>query len=201
MTYQYNVLGTRGPRKMTAAVPLPDVDTINSSSSGSPTRISSSSGGAHSSSSSNGGGSMYNRSSSSGAGGGTGSYGNTSRGSSGAGGGAVGGSPGGSSSGSKATCLERLLTGVGMDQLFVMRNKAPRWNEALGAYCLNFNGRVTEASVKNFQLAWEHDDDSVVLQFGKVGERVFTCDFSWPLTPLHAFAVCLSSFDHKLGCE
>ena len=34
----------------------------------------------------------------------------------------------------------------------VLRNKPPRWNEALGAYCLSFGGRVTQASVKNFQL-------------------------------------------------
>jgi hypothetical protein len=35
----------------------------------------------------------------------------------------------------------------------VLRNKEPRWNEALQAYCLNFGGRVTHPSVKNFQLA------------------------------------------------
>lgn len=34
----------------------------------------------------------------------------------------------------------------------VLRNKPPRWNEVLGAYCLSFGGRVTQASVKNFQL-------------------------------------------------
>lgn len=34
----------------------------------------------------------------------------------------------------------------------VLRNKPPRWNQGLGAYCLNFGGRVTQASVKNFQL-------------------------------------------------
>ena len=34
----------------------------------------------------------------------------------------------------------------------VLRNKPPRWNQAVGAYCLNFGGRVTQASVKNFQL-------------------------------------------------
>lgn len=34
----------------------------------------------------------------------------------------------------------------------VLRNKPPKWNERLGAYCLNFGGRVTQASVKNFQL-------------------------------------------------
>lgn len=38
----------------------------------------------------------------------------------------------------------------------------------LNAYCLNFKGRVTEASVKNFQLVTEDDPDKVALQFGKV---------------------------------
>ena len=36
-----------------------------------------------------------------------------------------------------------------------LHNKEPRWNESLGAYCLNFNGRVTLPSVKNFQLQIE----------------------------------------------
>lgn len=40
-------------------------------------------------------------------------------------------------------------------QGFELANKAPRWNESIGAYCLNFNGRVTLPSVKNFQLQIE----------------------------------------------
>lgn len=39
-----------------------------------------------------------------------------------------------------------------LGQSVVLRNKAPKWNEAIGAFCLNFGGRVTHASVKNFQL-------------------------------------------------
>ena len=50
----------------------------------------------------------------------------------------------------------------------MLQNKAPRWNEALNAYCLNFKGRVTQASVKNFQLAAADDLETVLLQFGKV---------------------------------
>ncbi len=50
-----------------------------------------------------------------------------------------------------------------------MRNKPPKWNEQLSAYCLNFKGRVTQASVKNFQLISEADPEAVLLQFGKVG--------------------------------
>uniref|UniRef100_A0A452Z779 Tubby C-terminal domain-containing protein n=1 Tax=Aegilops tauschii subsp. strangulata TaxID=200361 RepID=A0A452Z779_AEGTS len=34
----------------------------------------------------------------------------------------------------------------------VLRNKVPRWHEQLQCWCLNFRGRVTIASVKNFQL-------------------------------------------------
>ena len=43
-------------------------------------------------------------------------------------------------------------------------NKPPRWNEQVGAYVLNFNGRVTMASVKNFQLVDPEEQNSVVLQ-------------------------------------
>ena len=49
-----------------------------------------------------------------------------------------------------------------------MRNKPPKWNEQLSAYCLNFRGRVTHASVKNFQLVSDADPEAVLLQFGKV---------------------------------
>ena len=88
------------------------------------------------------------------------------------------------------------------DDLIVLTNKSPRWNEQMQAYCLNFNGRVTHASVKNFQLVDECDEDErVVLQFGKVGKDMFTMDFQWPMSALQAFAICLTSFDSKLACE
>lgn len=82
------------------------------------------------------------------------------------------------------------------------KNKDPVWNDDVGAYVLNFGGRVTEASVKNFQLVCENDpDQQVLLQFGRIGEHEFTCDFAHPLSPLQAFMICLSSFDDKLACE
>jgi hypothetical protein len=43
-------------------------------------------------------------------------------------------------------------------------NKPPRWNDQVGAYVLNFNGRVTMASVKNFQLVDPEEQNAVVLQ-------------------------------------
>ncbi|XP_051146766.1 tubby-like F-box protein 8 isoform X2 [Andrographis paniculata] len=103
----------------------------------------------------------------------------------------------------------------------VLKNKAPRWHEQLQCWCLNFRGRVTVASVKNFQLiaaaappvaaaaaavvpppaAGQVDHDKIILQFGKVGKDMFTMDYRYPLSAFQAFAICLSSFDTKLACE
>merc|ERR1719203_2704327 len=48
----------------------------------------------------------------------------------------------------------------------VYHNKPPKWNDQIGAFVLNFNKRVTQASVKNFQLTNNEDPDTVYLQFG-----------------------------------
>lgn len=40
----------------------------------------------------------------------------------------------------------------GKDGPMILKNKPPRWHEQLQCWCLNFRGRVTVASVKNFQL-------------------------------------------------
>lgn len=99
----------------------------------------------------------------------------------------------------------------------VLKNKSPRWHEQLQCWCLNFRGRVTVASVKNFQLIAatqapsssapatsqpaQSDHDKIILQFGKVGKDMFTMDYRYPLSAFQAFAICLSSFDTKLACE
>jgi len=83
----------------------------------------------------------------------------------------------------------------------VYQNKPPKWNEQIGAFVLNFNKRVTQASVKNFQLTSKEDPDTVYLQFGRVGKDVFNMDFRHPFSAYQAFAICLSSFDYKLCCE
>ena len=80
-------------------------------------------------------------------------------------------------------------------------NKPPRWNEQVNAYVLNFNGRVTMASVKNFQLVDPDEHNIIVLQFGRVGKDEFTMDMHYPISPLQAFAVTMSSFDSKIACE
>ncbi|KAJ6367106.1 hypothetical protein OIU77_003477 [Salix suchowensis] len=98
----------------------------------------------------------------------------------------------------------------GSEEPLVLKNKAPRWHEQLQCWCLNFRGRVTVASVKNFQLvaAVESfhnvstaDQERVILQFGKIGKDIFTMDYRYPLSAFQAFAICLSSFDTKPACE
>ncbi|CBI18204.3 unnamed protein product, partial [Vitis vinifera] len=103
--------------------------------------------------------------------------------------------------------LEDSFQDEGKDRPLVLRNKPPRWHEQLQCWCLNFRGRVTVASVKNFQLiaatqpAAASDHDKIILQFGKVGKDMFTMDYRYPLSAFQAFAICLSSFDTKLACE
>ncbi|XP_069862156.1 tubby-related protein 3 isoform X1 [Dipodomys merriami] len=88
-----------------------------------------------------------------------------------------------------------------MENLIELHNKAPVWNDDTQSYVLNFHGRVTQASVKNFQIVHGNDPDYIVMQFGRVAEDVFTLDYSYPLCALQAFAIGLSSFDSKLACE
>ncbi|KAJ6431234.1 hypothetical protein OIU84_018681 [Salix udensis] len=90
----------------------------------------------------------------------------------------------------------------------VLKNKAPRWHEQLQCWCLNFHGRVTVASVKNFQLVASQENgpagpehENIILQFGKVGKDFFTMDYRYPISAFQAFAICLSSFDTKIACE
>ncbi|KAL0388702.1 UNVERIFIED_CONTAM: Tubby-like F-box protein 6 [Sesamum radiatum] len=111
----------------------------------------------------------------------------------------------------KSNYLDKSFSGPLCNQggsSLVLRNKSPRWHEQLQCWCLNFHGRVTVASVKNFQLVASPENgvagpehDKVILQFGKVGKDVFTMDYRYPISAFQAFAICLSSFDTKIACE
>jgi len=92
-------------------------------------------------------------------------------------------------------------SGSSADLIEGFQNKPPKWNDQIGAFVLNFNKRVTKASVKNFQLTNSLEPDTVFLQFGRVDKDVFNMDFRYPLSPFQAFAICLSSFDYKFCCE
>lgn len=111
---------------------------------------------------------------------------------------------------SNSTLAELPVQSQGPFESLVLKNKSPRWHEQLQCWCLNFKGRVTVASVKNFQLVAavepSHnvspaEQEKVILQFGKIGKDIFTMDYRYPLSAFQAFAICLSSFDTKPACE
>jgi hypothetical protein len=108
------------------------------------------------------------------------------------------------------------------EMLLVLRNKEPRWHIQQQCWCLNFHGRVTVASVKNFQLiaaptpaatgtaasaqplpaspsSSSYNHDTVILQFGRVSKDTFTMDYRHPLSAFQAFAICLTNFDTKVA--
>ncbi|XP_026162072.1 tubby-related protein 1-like [Mastacembelus armatus] len=88
-----------------------------------------------------------------------------------------------------------------MENLIELHNKTPVWNEETASHVLNFNGRVTQASIKNFQIVHSKDLDYIVMQFGRIADDIFTLDYNYPLCAVQAFAIALSSFDGKIACE
>jgi len=70
-------------------------------------------------------------------------------------------------------------------------------------YSMNFHGRVSRSSSKNFQLASSGrsfrplDGAPLCMQFGRVDDNTFHLDVGQPLSPLQAFALALTVFDHR----
>lgn len=82
-----------------------------------------------------------------------------------------------------------------------LQNKRPIYNPETNSYSLNFNGRVTIASVKNFQIVHPLEPTFITLTFGKEGVDTYILDFTHPWSALQAFCIGLSALDHKLGFE
>ncbi|KAI6238349.1 Tubby-related protein 4 [Aphelenchoides fujianensis] len=76
-----------------------------------------------------------------------------------------------------------------------MSNKTPFWNEDSQVYQLDFGGRVTQESAKNFQI--EHDFEQV-MQFGRIENGAYTLDFCSPLSAVQAFGIALASITQRL---
>lgn len=86
-----------------------------------------------------------------------------------------------------------------LDNLIELHNKAPVWNDDTQSYVLNFHGRVTQASVKNFQIV--HDNDRTCLHPSVDVHRVvplltLTSALSPPHSRLHRHAVRQSGRGH-----
>ncbi|XP_076311472.1 protein king tubby 2-like isoform X2 [Tachypleus tridentatus] len=87
------------------------------------------------------------------------------------------------------------------ENVLELHNKTPIWKNESQTYVLNFHGRVTRPSVKNFQIVSDNDAYCIIMQFGRVDENIFTLDYRYPMCGLQAFAIAISSFDTKLACE
>ncbi|NXD23142.1 TULP4 protein, partial [Spelaeornis formosus] len=79
--------------------------------------------------------------------------------------------------------------------VYVMANKQPLWNEATQVYQLDFGGRVTQESAKNFQIELEGRQ---VMQFGRIDGNAYILDFQYPFSAVQAFAVALANVTQRL---
>jgi hypothetical protein len=78
-------------------------------------------------------------------------------------------------------------------ECYTLESKEPTYEN--GNYRLNFSGRVSLPSVKNFQLVSAANKSDILCQFGKVGDDTFHLDFKRPVTAFQAFAFALSQFN------
>jgi hypothetical protein len=76
----------------------------------------------------------------------------------------------------------------------VLKNKPPIWNETNQVYQLDFGGRVTQESAKNFQIEFEGKQ---VMQFGRIDPNAYTLDFEWPFTAIQAFSIALANITQR----
>lgn len=73
-----------------------------------------------------------------------------------------------------------------------LTTRRPRWNAKHGSLTLDFRGRCSVASAKNFQLEDPRSPGQTRMLFGKVGPHQFVLDYRRPLSPAQAFAAALS---------
>ena len=97
--------------------------------------------------------------------------------------------------------LERYKVAKNDNDVQILKNKQPKWNDQVGAYVLNFNGRVTRASVKNFQLCNVARDRKraacVVLR--RAAALPFRSSSSFPQRPIPPPSLALTGV-WPLGC-
>lgn len=77
---------------------------------------------------------------------------------------------------------------------FILHNKPPIWNETNQVYQLDFGGRVTQESAKNFQIELSGKQ---VMQFGRIDSNAYTLDFEWPFTAVQAFSIALANITQR----
>ncbi|CAG2055752.1 unnamed protein product [Timema podura] len=102
----------------------------------------------------------------------------------------------------KLKCIKQIfsdpleeVTRLPVTEKITLTNKLPEWSDLHSVYQLNFRSRVMISSEKNCQFEY---DKALALQFGRVSENVFTLDFSYPFSPIQAFALGLSCLTRNM---
>jgi len=78
-----------------------------------------------------------------------------------------------------------------------LTTRRPKWNPRHKSLTLDFHGRCSLASAKNFQLEAREKPGKVRLLFGKIGTARFTLDYRHPLGMVQAFAAALTASHWK----
>jgi len=125
------------------------------------------------------------------------------------------------------TPLANSLEDFDLDKCLGFYNRKPLWDEVAGSHILDFGGRVSEPSVKNFQLDMSEDPQQCrfvegnqnkyrtlnndtdsherppIVQFGKCTSpnkqvMTFTLDVRFPFSVIQAMQLAMSSIDSKI---
>lgn len=79
----------------------------------------------------------------------------------------------------------------------LLSTRRPKWNERKQSLTLDFRGRCSIASAKNFMLEAENNPSTITLLFGKISKSKFVLDYSYPLSMVQAFAAALTATHWK----
>lgn len=100
------------------------------------------------------------------------------------------------------------------DDCMALESRQPQWSDELGSLTMKFLGqRIADSSSKNFLLELAEQQQQLTtggsggspdargglvstpcLQFGKIANGRFSCDWRFPLAPIQAFGIFLSAF-------
>ncbi len=75
---------------------------------------------------------------------------------------------------------------------FKLVNKQPEYDNLRKQYLLDFKKRVNLASVNNFQIVFENDVNTVIMQVGKAEKNYYICDYTYPLNAFQAFSIAIT---------
>lgn len=91
----------------------------------------------------------------------------------------------------------------------LQKTRVPKWDNSifykkikfigLEAYALDFKGNAKIPAITNFIVTDENEKNDIML-FWKDSEEVYEMEIYWPMSPLQAFALGLSSLGYKIGC-